>query len=64
MIKCADDCMPCCDFCIHVIHKMGEINGKVVSLAPIGCSLYKDKEHQDFAVGCYYCEDFHCFSAK
>ena len=64
MILCDKDCIPCCDFCIHVIHKMGEINGKIVSLGSIGCKLHEDKEHQDYAVGCYYCDDFHCFNAK
>lgn len=45
MVLC-DKCeIPCCDFCIYVIHEMGEINGKIVSLAQTGCSLHKDKEH-------------------
>lgn len=64
MVLCDKCYIPCCDFCIHVIHEMGEINGKIVGLAPIGCSLHEDKEHQDFAKGCYYCDDFHCFNAN
>lgn len=64
MVLCNKDCIPCCDFCIHVIHEMGEINGKMVRLAPIGCSLHKDEEHQDYAVGCYYCDDYHCFKVS
>ena len=64
MVLCNKDCIPCCDFCIHVIHEMGEINGKMVRLAPIGCSLHKDEEHQNYAVGCYYCDDYHCFKVS
>ena len=64
MILCNDDCIPCCDFCIHVIQHMEEINGKMVGLGPIGCKLHNDEEHQDLAVWCSYCDDFHCFRAE
>ena len=64
MILCGQTCIPCCDFCAHAIHEMGEINGKMVALCPIGCKLHADKEHQDYAKGCYYCEDFYCFEAE
>ena len=64
MVLCTKCYVPCCDFCTHVIHKMGEINGKIVSLAPIGCKLHKDEEHQNIAASCYYCDDFHCFHVK
>lgn len=65
MILCSQTCIPCCDFCVHAIHEMGDINGKTnVPLCPIGCKLHADKEHQDYARGCYYCEDFHCFEAN
>lgn len=64
MVLCNKDCIPCCDFCIHCVHAIEEINGKMVKLAPIGCSLHTDKEHQDYAVSCYYCEDYHCFNVK
>lgn len=64
MILCSTCEIPCCDFCIHCIHSTGEINGKMVKLAPIGCSLHEDKEHQDYAKGCYYCDDFYCFNVK
>ena len=60
MILCNKECIPCCDYCIHVVHLMGEINGKTVGLAPISCRLHNDKEHNYIAVGCGYCEDFHC----
>ena len=64
MVLC-DKCeYPCCDFCAHAIHKIGDINGKKnVKLAPIGCSLHKDEEHQNYARGCCYCDDFHCSEA-
>lgn len=61
MFLCSADCIPCCDFCIHATHKMGEVNGKMVKLAVIGCGLHNDQEHQDIAVSCYYCDDYHCF---
>lgn len=64
MVLCNKDCIPCCDFCIHVIHEFGEVNGKTISLAPIGCSLHTDKEHQNIAASCYYCDDYHCFKAE
>lgn len=28
-----------------------------------GCKLHKDKEHQDIAATCGYCDDFHCFQS-
>ena len=64
MVLCNEDCLPCCDFCTHVIHETEEIDGKVVTFGPIGCKLHLDKEHQDCAEGCAYCEDFHCFMAE
>lgn len=30
---------------------------------PVGCKLHKDKEHQDVAATCGYCDDFHCFQS-
>ena len=60
MRLCSEDCIPCCDFCNHVEYKMGEINGKVVSLAPIACKLHPDEKHERIAVGCGFCEDYHC----
>jgi hypothetical protein len=64
MIKCNDDCIPCCDFCIHAIHEEFEHNGDTILGGPIGCSLHEDTEHQDIAEACGYCEDFHCFLAN
>lgn len=64
MILCNKDCIPCCDFCIHVIQHVEEINGKMVGLGPIGCKLHEDEEHQNIAKSCYYCEDYHCFNVK
>lgn len=64
MTLCDKHCIPCCDFCVHAIQEMGKINGKMVTLGPIGCKLHSDKEHQDYAKSCYYCEDFYCFYAN
>lgn len=64
MVKCNDDCIPCCDFCIHSEHEYFESNGKIVKGGPIGCLLHTDEEHQQIAEGCGSCEDFHCFNAR
>ena len=64
MILCDKDCIPCCDFCIHVIQHVEEIDSKMVGLGPIGCKLHEDEEHQNIAKSCYYCEDYHCFNVK
>ena len=42
MIKCGNDCIPCCDFCIYVIEGSLERDG---TAGPIGCNLHKDEEH-------------------
>lgn len=39
------------------------VNGKRVTTGPVGCKLHKDKEHQDIAATCGYCDDFHCFQS-
>lgn len=64
MVLCNENCIPCCDFCIHAIHKIGEVNGEIVKFAPIGCRLHTDEEHQDIADSCGYCEDFYCFMVE
>ena len=64
MIKCGDDCIICCDFCIHAIHEIFESNGRTVTGGPIGCMFHADQEHQNIAENCGYCDDFHCFLAQ
>ena len=64
MIKCSNDCIPCCDFCIHAIQEKMPWDKDVATGGPIGCKLHVDKEHQDIAESCGCCEDFHCFLAK
>jgi hypothetical protein len=64
MKTCGDNCIPCCDYCLSKIPYMVEIKNKVVDGGTSGCSLHADKQHQDIAIGCGYCEDFHCFNAK
>lgn len=64
MILCSKECIPCCDYCIHVIHDTEIFNGKIIVSAPINCSLYDDNEHKRIASGCGYCDDFHCNNAN
>ena len=64
MIKCNDDCCPCCDFCIYAIHEEFEMTGEIITGGPIGCGLHKDDKHQDIAESCGCCDDFHCFLVK
>lgn len=60
MKKCSDNCIPCCDYCIHCIHEWSTYGGKEVMGGPIGCKKHLDKEHQDKAFWCSYCDDFTC----
>ena len=66
MKTCSEECAkhPCCDFCVESIQSMIEVNGQMVTGGPIGCKLHKDKEHQDIARSCGYCEDFECFQYR
>lgn len=67
MIGCSEECLEfaCCDFCIYVHHKFFFANnGNIICSSPVGCGLHNDKEHQDIAIGCGYCPDFHCFGAN
>lgn len=64
MIKCGKSCIPCCDHCVHAIHDGWEKDGHLFLGGPVGCLLHSDKKHQEIAVCCGYCEDFHCVSAK
>lgn len=61
MILCNDGCTPCCDFCIYAIRE--HFKDHMIG-GPIGCALHKDKEHQEIAYSCGYCDDFHCFRAR
>jgi hypothetical protein len=64
MIKCCEECIPCCDYCIHAIPEYFEKNGRVITDGPIGCILHCDEEHQYIADSDGCCEDFHCFLAN
>lgn len=64
MKLCSNDCTPCCDFCIHAKHGMWEDEKGKHRGGPIGCNLHADQDHQDTAIGCYYCDDFHCFNCE
>lgn len=61
MKRCGDECIPCCDFCIHVMHGDLNIDG---TDGPIACMLHPDEHHQELAEWCAYCDDFHCFRAE
>lgn len=66
MILCNKHCLPCCDFCIHVIHEELGVTpdgSNIIIGAPIDCALHKDPEHQNIAESCGSCDDFHCFRA-
>ena len=60
MIKCDENCTPCCDFCIYAIHEAWEEDGKVYEGEPLMCRLHKDDEHKKLAQNCSYCNDYHC----
>ena len=35
-----------------------------INFGPKGCSLHLDKEHQEIAVACGYCDNFICKNVK
>ncbi len=52
MVKCNDDCIPCCDFCIHCDHIANDNNDEY-------CMLHsRDTAPEDT------CEDFYCINAQ
>ena len=63
MIKCSDNCIPCCDFCIYAEHEELKLdNGTYVDKgSPTNCKLHPDKVHNILCELCGYCDDFHCF---
>lgn len=65
MTLCDKDCIPCCDFCIHVIHEEwdDQETGSHIRGGPVGCKLHTDQEHQNIAEGCGYCNDYYCRNA-
>ena len=60
MIKCSDQCTPCCDHCIHAYHEYFEYEDGFELGGPIGCVIHKDRTHQRIAVSCGWCDDFYC----
>lgn len=66
MIGCSEECLKlaCCDFCMYAHHGFFfDKDGDIVCGGPVGCGLHCDEEHQDIAIGCGCCPDFHCFRA-
>ena len=64
MKLCNNNCTPCCDFCINAVHEAywNKETGNYIIGPPINCNLHDDKEHQDKAINCDYCNDFDCFN--
>lgn len=61
MELCSKDCIPCCDFCLGAKHGVLEIDG---TSGPIACNWHPDKEHQEIAEDCGFCDDFKCFMTE
>jgi hypothetical protein len=66
MVKCGDQCTPCCDFCVFAVHETWEDKelGGTVYGGPIHCEKHPDKKHDLICENCGYCEDFYCFKAE
>lgn len=54
MILCSDS---------YATHFMIDVDGRLVNGGPDGCILHTDDEHQQIAMGCGYCKDYHCKNA-
>lgn len=64
MVKCGEDCSPCCDYCKYVVHEVIEFeSGKGIG-GPIFCKLQLDEERRQLARRCSCCEDFWCMNAE
>jgi hypothetical protein len=46
------------------MHERIPYNGEMINGGPIGCFEHTDIKHQEIAVSCGYCDDFHCFNVK
>ena len=61
---CSEECVPCCDFCVHAIHghffRIKDKKAIHVLAAPIGCTRFNDEEHCNLAKSCSYCDEFDC----
>ena len=64
MVKCCEECIPCCDYCVEAKHVWIDINGKKVKIAPEGCNKHPEEHYQSMARSCGYCRDFHCVNAE
>ena len=67
MIQCNENCTPCCDFCIHVIHEELGVyldGSNIMYGGPISCKLHEDKRHQDIVQSLGACNDFYCINAQ
>lgn len=64
MRKCSEECIPCCDYCKHVVHEVIEFENDKVVGGPIFCKLHLDEEHRRLAERCKSCKDFWCMNAE
>lgn len=64
MVKCSEDCIPCCDYCKYVLHEVIEHENIKVVGGPIFCKLHLDGEHTHLVRRCGYCDDFFCKNAE
>lgn len=64
MRKCNKECIPCCDYCKHVVHEVIEFENSKIVGGPIFCKLHLDEKHKKLARACSYCDDFWCRNAK
>lgn len=64
MKKCSEKCIPCCDYCKHVVHEVIEFGNDKIVGDPIFCKLHLDEKHRKLARVCSYCNDFWCRNVK
>ena len=63
MILCSNNCIPCCDFCVYAIHDEIEYENEKFLGETIGCKFHPEKEYQNEAIMCGYCDDYQCYEA-
>lgn len=64
MKKCSKECIPCCDYCKHVVHEVIEFENSKIVGGPIFCKLHLDEKHRKLARACSSCDDFWCRNVK
>lgn len=59
MIKCCDQCAPCCQHCIYAKFEHIIIGREVFNGEAVECKIHPEKNIN----GSYYCDNFHCFQS-